>query len=171
MSLARHFPAGWEVGCADPCDADHVGARMRIVDRIALETLEGRAARDVLAGYVANAGLTHARVLRVAGRPAALYGLRAAKDYPGDAMTWVATVDDLPHEDVVFLMWMSRMQVDAWQRRWPVLRACCDRRNLFHLDWLNWLGFRPHGKSSLPGPVPLALDLYIRTADRKVRRQ
>jgi hypothetical protein len=100
-------------------DATHVAALLRPVDRAEMEALEGRSAADVLAGSIATAP----RVLTIHQEPMMLYGVVACADLPGNAIPWAATTSTIEHDDLITIMWMSRFQVDAWQRRWPTLQA------------------------------------------------
>jgi len=60
------------------------------------------------------------------------------------------------------IMWMSRLQVDLWQRRSVVLQALCDSRNSFRREWLEWLGFLRRGHLAAFGAGRLPFDLYAR---------
>ena len=68
----------------------------------------------------------------------------------------------MAHDELTTVMWLSRLQADAWQRRWPVLQAVCDVRNDFHREWLEWLDFVPQGRVEAFGAAGLPFDLYRR---------
>jgi hypothetical protein len=162
MPLAKHLPAGCAIRRATAADASHVAALLRPVDRAEMEALEGRSAADVLAGSIA----TVPRVLTIHQEPMMLYGVVACADLPGNAIPWAATTSTIEHDDLITIMWMSRFQVDAWQRRWPTLQAVCDVRNVFHREWLEWLGFTQRGHLDAFGAAGLPFDLYSRAPSR-----
>jgi hypothetical protein len=68
----------------------------------------------------------------------------------------------LGHDDLVDVLWLSRFQIDAWQRRWPVLMMVCDARNRFRARWLDWLGFERRGRVECFGAAGLPFDLHVR---------
>jgi hypothetical protein len=115
-----------------------------------------------LAGSIATAP----RVLTIHQEPMMLYGVVACADLPGNAIPWAATTSTIEHDDLITIMWMSRFQVDAWQRRWPTLQAVCDVRNVFHREWLEWLGFTQRGQLDAFGAAGLPFDLYSRAPSR-----
>jgi len=158
MSLARHLPAGCAVRRATAADAARVAGRLRTIDRAEMEALEGRSALEVLGGWMADTP----RVLTIRGEPAVLFGIEPCTGLPGHAMPWLAIVSTMTHDDLMNVLWLSRLQVDAWQRRWPVLQTLCDARNLFHRQWLEWLGFEPQGRVDGFGAAGLPFDLYRR---------
>ena len=125
-SLSRHLPSGCAVRRAMPGDAERVIALLRDADREEMEALEGRPALAVLQAWM-NGG---SRVLITRGDAMAIFGITACvvhSSEPGNeqqeqhaqraATPWVAMVSTLDHEDLVDLLWLSRFQVDAWQRR------------------------------------------------------
>lgn len=158
MSLARHLPAGCALRRATVADAAHVAGLLRPVDRDEMEALEGRPAGEVLAGWLGNLP----RVLMLRGEPALLYGIEACAGRPGHASPWLAIISTIAHDDLMSIMWLSRLQVDAWQRRWRTLQTVCDARNVFHRQWLEWLGFAPQGRVEGFGAAGLPFDLYSR---------
>lgn len=119
MSLARHLPAGYGLRRATTADAQHVGRLMRPADRAEIEALEGRPAGEFLAETIGG----RSRVLTIRREPMVLYGIVACEGLFGHAMPWLATTSTLAHDDLMNIMWMSRLQVDLWQRRSPVLQA------------------------------------------------
>jgi len=162
MSLAKHLPPGCAVRRATRQDALHVGNLLRPVDRAEMEALEGRPAGDMLVDRVTSPGLAMPRVLTIRMEPAVLYGVVACQGLPGEATPWLATVETLTLDDLTEVMWMSRLQIDVWQYRWPTLQAVCDTRNLFHRQWLEWLGFVARGHLESFGAAHLPFDLYVR---------
>ncbi len=158
MSLARHLPEGWALHSATTADAFHVGVRMRPADRDEIEALEGRVVREFLTDAVAHG----ARTLAIRGEPALLYGIVACDDLPGHAIPWLVTTSTIGHDELMTIMWMSRLQVELWQRHTDVLEAPCDSRNTFHREWLEWLGFQHGGHLATFGAAGLPFDLYIR---------
>lgn len=166
MSLAKHLPSGCAVRRATGMDAAHVAGLLRSVDRAEMEALEGRSAGDVLASAVAEPSPARARVLTIREQPAVLYGIVACEGLPGNATPWLATIESLAHDDLMNVMWMSRLQIDVWQHRWPTLQAVCDVRNTFHRQWLQWLGFAARGHVDAFGAAGLPFDLYQRGATR-----
>jgi hypothetical protein len=72
-------------------------------------------------------------------------------------------VSTLAEADLVDMLWLSRAQVDAWQRRWPTLQTVSDARNPFRAQWLEWLGFERRGRVERFGAAGLPFDLYVRT--------
>ena len=130
-SPARHLPAGCSVRRAAPGDAEHVATLLRADDRLEMEALEGRPALDVLQGWMS--GGSHVLVVR--GDAVAIFGIVACAvpggaacadasadpgaSFPAEhraATPWAAMVSTLGGEDLVDVMWLSRFQVDAWQR-------------------------------------------------------
>lgn len=162
MSFAKHLPPGWAIRRAHLHDTQHVSGLLRPVDRDELEALEGRPVQEVLASAIEGHGFSVARVLTIRAEPMVLYGVTACEGLPGNAMPWRATVASLDTDELSTIMWMSRLQLDVWQHRWPTLQAVCDTRNLFHRQWLEWLGFtaRSHLDSFGAGGRPF--DLYVR---------
>lgn len=166
MVSTKHLPAGYAVRRATAGDVAHVAPLMRPVDRVELEALEGRPAGEILACAVAGP----ARVLTIAAEPLLLYGIVACEGLPGHAAPWLATTSTISHDQLVEIMWLSRLQIDVWQRRWPVLQAVCDTRNQFRSDWLQWLGFAHRGHLRAFGAARLPFNLYMRGNDQSVRR-
>lgn len=171
-SPARHLPAGCSVRRAAPGDAERVAALLRADDRLEMEALEGRPALDVLQGWMS--GESH--VLIVRGDAVAIFGIVACADpdtvacasIPAEhraATPWAAMVSTLGGEDLVDVMWLSRFQIDAWQRRWPVLQTVCDSRNRFRGQWLDWLGFERRGRLECFGAAGRPFDLHVRLRD------
>ena len=171
-SPARHLPPGCSVRRAAPGDAERVAAVLRADDRLEMEALEGRPALDVLQGWMS--GGSHVLVLR--GDAVAIFGIVACAgpdavpgaSFPAQhraATPWAAMVSTLGSEDLVDVMWLSRFQVDAWQRRWPVLQTVCDARNRFRGQWLDWLGFERRGRLERFGAAGRAFDLHVRLRD------
>jgi hypothetical protein len=159
MSLARHLPSGFGLRRATAADALHVGPLMRSADRAEIEALEGRPVGAFLGDMIVGG----ARGLTVRGEPMVLYGIVASEELPHHAMPWLVTTSTLVHDELMSIMWMSRMQVDFWQRRWPVLQALCDSRNDFRREWLEWLGFVRCGHLAAFGAARLPFDLYARS--------
>jgi hypothetical protein len=175
-SPARHLPAGCSVRRAVPGDAEHVATLLRADDRLEMEALEGRPALDVLQGWMS--GGSHVLVVR--GDAVAIFGIVAcdipgavACDVPGAsfpaehraATPWAAMVSTLGGEDLVNVMWLSRFQIDAWQRQWPVLQTVCDSRNRFRGQWLDWLDFERRGRLECFGAAGRPFDLHVRLRD------
>ncbi len=162
MSLSRHLPAGYALGRATSTDARQIAGLLRDVDRAEMEALEGRPAASVLAGWIAGTS----RVLRIRAEPVVLFGVEACSGLPGQAMPWLAAVSTMAHDDLMNVLWLSRAQIDIWQRRWPVLQSPCDSRNLFHRQWLEWLDFEPLDRVERFGAAGLPFDLYSRGRGR-----
>jgi hypothetical protein len=158
VSLTRRFPAGCALHRATAADAFHVGVRMRAVDRAEIEALEGRAVREFLAEAVDHG----ARTLTIRDEPVLLYGIVPCDALPGHAMPWLATTATIAHDELMTVMWMSRLQIELWQRRRPVLEALCDSRNGFRRQWLEWLGFEHGGHLGAFGAAGLPFDLFVR---------
>jgi hypothetical protein len=74
--------------------------------------------------------------------------------------------DDIEHDELIAIMWMSRVQIGTWQRRWPTLQAVCDVRNVFHRQWLEWLGFTQRGHLDAFGAAGQPFELYSRVHNR-----
>jgi hypothetical protein len=171
-SPARHLPPGCSVRRAAPGDAERVAALLRADDRLEMEALEGRPALDVLQGWMSG----EAHVLVVRGDTVAIFGIVACADpdvvacasFPAKhraATPWAAMVSTLGGEDLVDVMWLSRFQIDAWQRRWPVLQTVCDSRNRLRGQWLDWLGFERRGRVECFGAAGRPFDLHVRLRD------
>jgi hypothetical protein len=133
-------------------------------DRLEMEALEGRPALDVLQGWM-SAG-SHALLIR--GDAAAIFGIvpcigAAAAHHV--ATPWAAIVSTLSGDDLVNLLWLSRQQIDTWQRRWAVLQTVCDARNRFRNNCLNWLGFECQGRVERFGAAGRPFDLHVRVRD------
>ena len=162
MSFARHLPEGCALRRATAEDARYVGRLLRPADRAEVEALEGRPVAEFLAEAIAD----RARVLTIDREPVVLYGIAACDDLPGHSTPWHVTTATIAHEDLMTVMGLSRLQIDLWQRRSPTLQALCDSRNLFHRDWLEWLGFAKAGHLAAFGAARLPFDLYVRHAGR-----
>jgi hypothetical protein len=165
MSLSRRLPAGYSVGRASIADALHVAGQLRDVDRAEMEALAGRRPVDVLARWITHTS----RVLRIHGEPVVVFGIEASVDTARHAMPWFAAVSSLATDDLTNVMWLSRQQVELWQRRWPVLENLCDARNAFHRQWLQWLDFERLERVEHFGAAGLPFDLYC-LGPRRVRR-
>ena len=155
------LPAGWKVRRAVPGDAETVAALLRDADRAEMEALEGRPALEVLCGWMEEPS----RVLTAAGGPIAIFGLipcLGERAGATAAMPWATTVSTLDTDDLTDLMWLSRLRVDAWQRRWPKLQVLCDARNRFRRQWLEWLGFEWQGRVERFGAAGVPFDLHVR---------
>lgn len=164
VSAARHLPAGCSLRRAAPGDAERVADLLRVDDRLEMEALEGRPALDVLRSWMS--GGSHVLVVR--GAAAAIFGIVECSDilHPQRMATpWAAVVSTLGDEDLVDMLWLSRLQVDAWQRRWPVLQTVCDARNRFRSQWLDWLGFEHRGRVERFGAAGRPFDLHVRLRD------
>jgi len=162
VSLAKHLPTGCAIRRATGDDVRHVGRLMRPADRAEIEALEGRPVGEFLADAIA----LQSRVLTIDGEPMVLYGIAACEGLPGHATPWHATTATIAHDDLMTIMWLSRLQIDLWQRRSPTLQALCDSRNLFHRQWLEWLGFVRGGHLAAFGAARLPFDLYVRHVGR-----
>jgi hypothetical protein len=103
-----------------------------------------------------------ARVVLLRAEPMVLYGIAPSDGLPGHSMAWLAMTSTIVHADLLDIMWLSRVQIQLWQRRSPVLQALCDARNGFHRQWLEWLGFAACGHLAAFGAAHLPFDLYAR---------
>jgi hypothetical protein len=159
MTFSRNLPAGYRVGRASAADAAHVERQLRGVDRAEMEALEGRPALQVLTSWIGDTS----RVLTIHGEPTVLFGVVASEDLRGHAMPWSAAATTMPFDDTMNVLWLSRLQIEFWQRRWPVLQSLCDVRNSFHRQWLEWLDFQPQGRVESFGAARLPFDLYRRS--------
>jgi len=162
------LPPGCSIRRAASGDAERIASLLRAEDRLEMETLEGRPALDVLRGWM-SAG---SHVLVVRGDAAAIFGIVPCADCGASvaseqraAAPWAAMVSTLGDDDLVDLLWLSRFQIDAWQRQWPVLQTVCDARNRFHSQWLDWLGFECQGRVECFGAGGRPFDLYMRLRD------
>ena len=163
-SPVRGLPSGWGTRRALPGDAEHVASLLRGDDRLEMEALEGRPALEVLQGWMSGGS----RVLLIRGEAAAMFGIVPCSDAPGEtraATPWAAMVSALGREDLVDMLWLSRLQINAWQRRWAVLQTVCDARNRFRSHCLDWLGFECRGRIERFGAARLPFDLHVRLAD------
>lgn len=168
------LPPGCSLRRPTPGDAEHVAALLRADDRVEMEALEGRPALDVLQGWMR--GGSHVVVMH--GGAVAIFGIVAC-EIVGDAIAacaaapperraaapWAALVSTLDHADLVDLLWLSRFQIDAWQRRWPMLQTVCDARNRFRSQWLDWLGFERRGRVERFGAAGVPFDLHVRLGE------
>jgi len=160
----RGLPPGCSLRRALCGDAKRVASLLRGDDRLEMEALEGRPALDVLQGWMSGGSF----VLLIRGEAALIFGIVPCSGVRAEyraAMPWVAMVSTLGHEDLVDVLWLSRLQVDAWQRRWPVLQTVCDARNGFRSQWLRWLGFKRHGRVESFGAAGQPFDLHVRLGD------
>jgi hypothetical protein len=132
---------------------------MRPDDRAEIEALEGRPVGAFLSDMIGGP----ARVLTVRGEPTVLYGIVASQGFTGHAMPWLATTSTVLDDDLMSILWMSRLQIDLWQRRSAVLEVVCDSRNAFRRDWLEWLGFLRSSHLAAFGAARLPFDLYSRS--------
>jgi hypothetical protein len=166
MSLAKHLPPGYAVRNATAADAAQVAQLLRPVDLAEMEALEGRPALQILASMVDAPDSAPARVLTICKVPVMLYGIVACEGLPGNAMLWLASIESLAQDDLMNVMWMSRLQVDVWQHRWPRLQVVCGVHNIFRRQWLEWLGFAARGHLEAFGAARRPFDLYERGAER-----
>jgi len=160
----RHLPPGCSLRRAAPGDAQRVASLLRADDRLEMEALEGQPALDVLQSWMGSGS----HVLVVRGDVAAIFGIIDCYGVAQPhrmATPWAALVSTLCHEDLVDVLWLSRRQVDSWQRRWPVLQTVCDARNGFRRQWLDWLGFERRGRVERFGAANLPFDLHVRLDD------
>lgn len=160
----RGLPPGSSTRRAVPGDAQHVASLLRGDDRLEMEALEGRPALDVLGSWM-SAG---SHVLLIRGEAAAIFGIVPCSGAPAEyraATPWAAMVSTLGREDLIHLLWLSRLQIDAWQRRWPVLQTVCDARNRFRSQCLGWLGFECRGRIERFGAASVPFDLHVRLGD------
>jgi len=160
----RRLPPGCSIRHTSAADVERVAGLLSTEDHLEMETLEGRPALDVLQGWVA--GGSH--VLRIRDDAAAIFGIVPCSGSPKTsraATPWVAMVSTLERDDLINVVWLSRLQVDVWQRRWPVLQTVCDTRNRFHSQWLNWLGFECRGRVERFGAAGQPFDLHVRLGD------
>jgi hypothetical protein len=174
-SRSATLPASYTVRRATAADAVHIANLMRPDDRAEMEALEGCSVLDVLRGWMTAPMINPMaqptaetrrtpvpRLLTIDGAPVVIYGIVASAGWAGHATPWLAAVSTMSHDEVTTVMWLSRLQVDAWQRRWPVLQAVCDVRNHFHGQWLEWLDFVPQGRVEAFGAAGLPFELYRR---------
>jgi hypothetical protein len=166
------LPPGCGIRRAATGDAGRIASLLRAEDRLEMEALEGRPALDVLQGWMS--GGSHVLVVR--GDAAAIFGIVPCADSGTDsgagvpaehraAAPWAAMVSTLDSDDLVDVLWLSRFQIDAWQRRWPVLQTVCDARNRFRSQWLDWLGFECRGRVERFGAAGRPFDLHVRLRD------
>ena len=174
-SLARPLPRDCVLRRAAAGDAERVAGLLRAEDRAEMEALEGRSALAVLQGWMTGPS----RVLAIRGEAIAIYGVvpclmpwsDPGSQKTGAATPWIALSSTLDAEDERDVMWLSRFQIDAWQRRWPHLLAVCDVRNLFHQHWLGWLGFEKSGSVASYGAMGLPFDLHVRLRHQPICRE
>lgn len=160
---ARRLPAGCRLRRAAKGDAAHVAGLLRTDDRLEMEALDGRPALDVLEDWMRSG----CHVLTVRGEATAIFGIVAC---PGSSVApgrhaatpWAAIVSTLGGDDLVDVMWLSRFQVDSWQRRWPLFQTVCDTRNAFRRHRLDWLGFEHRGRVEGFGAAGLPFNLLVR---------
>lgn len=162
MSIAKHLPAGCAIRLSVETDVTHVAGLLRPADRAEIKSLEGRPAGEVLLSAIGEPGPGRARTLTIREQPVVLYGIVPCEGLGGSATPWIATIDRLEDGELMDIMWLSRMQIDFWQHRWPTLRVVCDVRNLFHRQWLQWLGFEVQGRVRSFGAAGVPFDLYQR---------
>lgn len=164
QSPVRGLPSGCSVRRALRGDAERVASLLRADDRLEMEALEGCPALDVLQGWMSNGP----HVLTIRGDAAAIFGIVPCLGLTTThraATPWGVAVATLSREDLIDVLWLSRLQVDAWQRRWEVLRTVCDSRNQFRSRWLDWLGFQCRGRVECFGAAGLPFDLHVRLGD------
>lgn len=160
----RGLPPGCSVRRALRGDAERVASPLRGDDRLEMEALEGRPALDVLQGWMSSG----AHVLTIRGDAAAIFGIVPCPGVPTAhrvATPWDVVVATLCREELIGVLWLSRLQVDAWQRRWAVLQTVCDCRNRFRSRWLDWLGFECRGRVECFGAARMPFDLHGRLGD------
>ncbi|WP_421994503.1 hypothetical protein [Reyranella sp.] len=160
---ARRLPAGCRLRRAASGDAGRIAGLLRADDRREMEALDGRPALDVLEDWMRGG----CHVLSVRGEATAIFGIvgcPGSSVAPGQraATPWAAIVSTLGGDDLADMMWLSRFQVDSWQRRWPLLQTVCDTRNSFRRHWLDWLGFEHRGRVEGFGAAGLPFDLLVR---------
>lgn len=162
----NRLPAGCGLRRTSPNDAERVTNLLAADDRLEMEALEGRPTLDVLQGWTGSG--SHVPLIR--GDAAAIFGIVPCSGVPTTfraATPWMALVSSLGHEDLIEVLWLSRRQVDAWQRRWPVLQTVCDVRNRFRSHWLDWLGSERRGRVEHFGAAGRPFDPHVRPADMR----
>ena len=63
------------------------------------------------------------RVLTIEGEPMVLYGIAACEGLRGHTIPWHATTATIRYDGLTSIMWLSRLQIDLWQRHSPILKA------------------------------------------------
>lgn len=157
-SSPRTLPADYAIGRVGQGEVMEVCGRLRGEDRAELAALEGRPTADVLRSWIRPSS----RVLTIGNRPAVVYGVEPCADLPRHAIVWTVATASIAEADMNKIMWLSRLQVDLWQRRWPVLLNVCDARHAFRRHWLEWLGFESERQLERFGTAAIPFHLYRR---------
>ena len=56
----------------------------------------------------------------------------------------------------------SRILVEEWQKRFPILQNFIDARNVTHIRWLRWLDFTFISRREQHGPFGLPFYEFVR---------
>ena len=166
VSPARGFPPGCSMRRALRGDSERVASLLPSDDRLEMEALEGRPALDVLRSWMSEGS----HVLLIRGEAAAIFGIVPCSGVSAEyraATPWAAMVSTLDRADLIDMLWLARLQIDAWQRRWAVLQTVCDARNHFRRQCLDWLGFECRGRIERFGAADLPFDLHARVGSRE----
>ncbi|QXV74663.1 putative internal virion protein [Rhizobium phage RHEph21] len=116
--------------------------------------------RELLAAGSASAeaalsdGLEHSRqcltIHDEQDNAVAMFGVVPAGDPVG--YVWLLGSDQIQFNKTQFLR-HSRIELEKLQHEFPLLTNCVDARNMVHIAWLRWLGFK-FLRQVTPGHLP-----------------
>lgn len=139
--------------------ADDLAPRLRPADADELRAN----GREPLAGLRRAAGLSaqlHA-IVEPSGRTIALYGFAPLDQHT--ACPWLLGSEELVTRHRAWFVRQSAQIVSSGDHRWRRFWNRVDARNLVHIRWLRWVGFRVDPPEAL-GPFGLPFHPISRTA-------
>ena len=74
-------------------------------------------------------------------RPILRFGVGDFPQESGTGIIWLLGSDDILKVSHEFLR-ESKWWIKTFQDHYPILTNCVDARNVVHIKWLKWLGFR-----------------------------
>lgn len=119
-------------------DISWVAHRMREEDRSEVFAASGMSPyKALMNGYIQS---NECFTLIADDEPMCMFGYRKEKDAPA-AMIWMLATNLLVKHRWAFLR-ISRPWIDYLHGQAPLLYNYVDQRNVVHINWLSWLGFK-----------------------------
>jgi hypothetical protein len=152
------LPQGVAFRPATIADCESLAPRLRKED-----AAEALAASGIPAEYALKFARLHAdpMVVDISGTPEMIFGLKPIDAV--EARPWMlgTSVAFTPKWRRTFLH-ASRIAVEEWQKRFPLLHNFIDARNTTHKRWLSWLGFHFIARHEHYGPFGLPFYEFVR---------
>lgn len=123
---------------SDPGDADALAPQLRAADLAEMRAVTHEPPPRVLADGIARSSPCYT-VVGDSGAPLAIFGAIPTREHAG--FVWLAGCDELVANPYLFLR-HSREWLERLHEHYPVLWSRVDARNIVHVRWLRWSGFR-----------------------------